>query len=576
MNWLKKYGLLFVLFLTAVVYIPSLSNGFTHLDDYVQVVNNGNIKSFGFANLTAIFSSTSVGMYQPLTTLLYALTYQFFGSQAFGFHFLSLLFHLLNIILFFSLLKKFSIEPLKALLFTAIFAVHPMQVESVSWISAFSNLTYTLFYLLALICYRNFQLSNKRKAYGLVLLFFILSLLSKSTAVTLPLILLAFDYFENGKLTRNNWLNKIPFFLLSVFFGLIAIYSRESAGQLSDLSVQFGWLDRIFLISHSILFYPIKWLIPIQLSAFYPYPEVLNGWLPWTYYLSPLLLLTLFWLVWKTRQNKFLVLGTLVYLFSISLVIQLIPVGNQLTTDRYVYLPMFGFVLVLYAFLKEINSKKLLPIFGLWTLLLLIVTIPQSKLWKNDQLIWENVIDIYPNVAQAYNNLGSYQLQNGEAQKAFQNFDQAVKLKPYYADALSNRGNLYSKMGKSQKAIADFDAAIKLRPHADAYFNRANEYVRLGKLNAALNDYEESIALNPSPDTYTNWAYALLLLKEGKEAENKLKMALEISPQFAQAHFLLGMIAEQQGDLTVACQHFQTAAQQKHKQAEAAVKRFCR
>jgi Flp pilus assembly protein TadD len=342
------------------------------------------------------------------------------------------------------------------------------------------------------------------------------------------------------------------------------------------LSVQFDWFDRLFLISYSIFFYPIKWLFPFELSAFYPYPELNNGLFPWMYYASAIALVVAFWLIWKLRKRTYLVLGSLFYFFSISVVLQIIPVGNQLTTDRYMYLPMLGLLIIVYELIRSIQVKKLLPLFGAWALFLLFASHQRTKIWANDQLIWEDVIDKHPNVAQAYNNLGSYLLQKGQAQIAFNHFNKAIQLKPYYADALSNRGNIYSQQGETQKALNDFNQAIKLRPHADAYFNRANEYVRLGELQKAIKDYQASTELNVSPDTYTNWAYAHLQLKQTKEAEDKLQKALQLNPQFSQAHFLSGMVAQQQNKIDQACFHFQQAAMQNHARGVQALERFCR
>src|SRR5690554_33731 len=576
MQWIKKHVfLLVILLLTVGTYFSSLSNDFTHLDDYVHVVKNPNIRSLNIGQVNAIFSSTTVGMYQPVSTLFYAICYNFLGKEAVNFHCLSLFFHLLNISLVVILLSKFDVEKSKAILFAGIFAFHPMQVESVAWVSAFSNLAYSCFYLAALIHYRNYTL-GKQKAYIFTLIFFLLSLFSKSTAVTLPVVLLAMDYFQNKKITTKAWLNKIPFFILSIIFGVITIYSRESAGHLSDLSIQFDWFDRIFLIAYSVLFYPVQWVFPFELSAFYPYPEISNGMIPWVYYLSLPLLVALLIFTWLKRKNTQLFFGVLFYLFSIAVVIQIIPVGNQLTTDRYIYLPMIGLMLILNSLLPQQWKKSQYIIFGCWALLLMIASQQRSKVWANDGLIWEDVIEKYPNVAQAYNNLGSYELKNGKTKQAFEHFNRAVKLKPYYADALSNRGNLYSQMGNSSSALNDFNKAIEFRPHADAYFNRANEYSRMGEYKKAIDDYQASAALKKSADTFTNWAYALLQLKNISEAKSKLQEAINLDDNFSQAHFLNGMISQQEGNFSSACQHFKKASKQNHPQANQALQRFCR
>lgn len=572
---LNQYGLAILLLLSVIAFFPGLQNNFTHLDDYVQLVENKSVEEISIENIQTIFSSTTVGMYQPLSTLVYAVSYQIDGANPIVFHALSLFVHLINVVLVFILLKKLSIKKELALILTAIFALHPMQVESISWVSAFSNLLYSCFFLIALIYYRNYQKSPQFKWYLLTLLFFFFSLLSKSTAITLPLILIVLDYFNKQKVGKREVLDKIPLLALSVAFGIITLYSRESAGHLSDLSIQFDWIDRIFLISYSVFFYPFKWIFPIGLSAFYPYPELTNGLLPWFYYAAFGALIILFWALWKNRKNTYLITGFLFYLISISLVLQLIPVGNQLTTDRYLYLPSIGLLLMLYGFIRLINIKKIIPIFSILCILLLMASRERTKVWASDQLIWEDVIDQYPKVAQAYNNLGSYALQKGKLKEAFNYFDQAVQLKPYYADALSNRGNLYSQQGNSKLALNDFNKAIQMRPHADAYFNRANEYVRLGQSQKAVADYQASVQLKPSADSYTNWAYALLQLNDINRAMEKLNQALSVDPNFAQAHFLSGMIYQKQQMRNKACVHFQRAAQLNHLKAKQAVKQFC-
>lgn len=575
---LKKSNFLFLFAIGIAIlatYFSSFENAFTYLDDQVQVVNNSTIKQLSAENVKAIFSSTSVGMYQPMTTLIYAVIYQLNGLSPFAFHFASALFHFLNTLILFLLLKELKFTHWLLYLMCTIFAMHPMQVESVAWVSAFSNLVFTSFYLSSLLLYLHFINGKKKLHYWLSCFLFLLSCFSKATAISLPLILIAIDFYQHKNLKWKNLVNKLPFLLVSITFGLIAINSREAAGHLSDLSLNFGLIDRVFLISYSLLFYPIKFLWGFNLSAFYPYPELSNGFLPWAYYAAFLVLLGCVGLLYKFRNQKELLIAALLYLLMIAPTLHFVPVGNQLTTDRYIYLPMLGLLLFLGFLFKNLpmNYFKYATIFlavGLG-----LMSFERSKVWQNDKQLWTDVIAKHPNVAQAYNNLGSYVLLEGKKQEAFQNFDKAIQLKPYYADAYNNRGNLYSQAGKSEKAMADFNKAIELRPHADAYFNRGNELSKSGNFQMAIDDYSQSLSLKKSSDTYTNRAFAKMNLNADAEAVNDLKSALKLDPTYHQAYFLLAMEARKRVDFDAACRYLQKAAQYGNQKAAAGFRELC-
>ncbi len=564
----------FLLFLCSLsVYLGSFGFEFTMLDDKVQVVNNLAIRSINWSNIKTIFSSTSVGMYQPLTTFIYAIAYQLKGLDASTFKAFSFFFHCFNCILLFQIFKKFKLKQIVAMILVGIFALHPLQVESVSWVSAFSNLVFTSFYLISLLFYLKYEATKNQANYFFSFLFFLFSCFSKSMAVSLPVLLL---FYLISKLSdkKINWIQLIPFFVISVVFGLITIFSRESVGHLSDLSVQFNWLDRIFLISYSVLFYPFKFLIPFDLSAFYPYPRLDNGFLPLSYYISLPILLFLFYISWAYRKHFLLFFGAGFYLISIALVTQIIPVGNQLTTDRYIYLPMIGLLFILGHFLQQIKRPPLV-IFLLIPFLLAFKSYQRTKIWENDQLIWEDVIQKYPNVAQAHNNLGSFLQLQGQNKRALTEYNLAIKLKPYYADAFSNRGSLLAQKGDIKKALLDYDKAIELKPHADAYFNRANTFAELGKFNLAIQDYTKSIAIQKSSDAFTNRAFIYLKTKSIDQAIADLRNALKIKPQDDRAHFLMGMSYKVQQKKSLACKAFKRAIQLGNKNAKRAYSDYC-
>tara|TARA_R110002096_G_scaffold72174_4_gene172170 strand:+ start:15600 stop:17339 length:1740 start_codon:yes stop_codon:yes gene_type:complete len=577
-NSMKRTFLFFLLItvILAWVYSQSIHFQFTHLDDYEQVVENKTIQSIDFAHLNAIFSSTSVGMYQPLTTWIYAIVYSIFQLNPLGYHLASLLFHLLNTVLVYLLLKEFKIEQFLNYFLVSLFAFHPLQVESVVWISAFSNLVFTSFFLTALLSYFKYQKTHKKQFYFLSLLLFTLSCFSKSSAVVFPILILAIDFIQSKGFNFKNILNKVPFFFVSLIFGIITLYSRENAGHLSDLSVQFSFFDRIFLSAYSLLFYPFKFLVPFELSAFYPYPGLSDGFLPFQFYLSFPVLILLAYLIWK-KGNVLLYTGVLFYIISILLVIQLIPVGNQLTTDRYSYLPLIGLLLILASFLQDaFKRKKALYFLFAIPLFLSFLSHKRTAVWENDQSIWQDVLSKHPKVAQAHNNLGSALLEEGAINRALTHFNQAIALKPYYADAYVNRGSLLAMKGESAKAIENYSKAIELKPHANAYFNRANEFTKIKDFQKALLDYSESIRIEPSADAFTNRAYLYVQEKDFANAHQDLEKAMRIDENYDQAYFVLGIVLHQERKIQAACQAFKKAVNLGNENAKMAVNQFCK
>ena len=577
MKWDKSILYSFAIAIIAcAIYLPGINNSFTFLDDHVQVVGNPFIKSLDFNSIKGIFSNFFVGMYQPVTTLLYAVTHSLFGINPTAFHLLSLLIYVVNSIIVFKLLQHFLNSKKLSFLLCILFLVHPMQVESVAWVSAFSNLLFSFFFLTAFWSYINYQANRKIKYLVLCFILFLLSCASKSAAVVFPIILLSYDYYLSKEVNLKLLLQKIPFLAISVLFGVLTIFGRETAGHLSDLTETFSAWDRVFLVSHSFLFYPTKFILPYQLSAFYPYPALNNGSLPLLYYLSSILIIILFTTIILLRKKRLLVFGASWFIITIALVLQFVPFGNQITTDRYIYLPLFGLLLILGFLLQKVKDSKLILLFSIPLILLSFMSFQRVQIWKNDEALWTSVIETHPNVSQAYNNLGSYALKSNKGKKAFDYFNQAIRIQPNYADAYSNRGNLFAQDGRSDAAMKDFNKAIQLKPHADAYFNRANEYSKLNQLNKAISDYTKSIELDPKVDSYTNRAFTYLKLKNIELARQDLKTAQKLNPNYGRAYFLEGVLEQNLGNSAAACTAFLKAANFGEKSAKEAYSKTCR
>ena len=574
MKFLKENWIYFVLLIAfSLTFIPVLDLPFSNLDDYVQVVENPFLKQLNFAAIIGIFSNTFVGMYQPITTTAYLLIAQIHGIDPFWFHFASLVTHLINGILVYNVLRHFCKKETAQIL-SILFIVHPLQVESVAWVSAYSNLLFSSFSLLSIDAYIKHCKTQKKPPYWRSLLFFLFATLAKSSAISLVLVLPLLNLYFLGKITLKKLFGHIPFALVGLFFGIITLLSRESAGHLSELSQRFDLIDRTIIVTRNLLYYPVKFVWPNSLSIFYPFPESGIG-LPWNYYLSIPLLSLVAYLVFKYRSNNKIWFGVLFYLCTIVLVVQIIPLGNQLTTDRYLYLPMVGlFILVSFLIDKHFGKKHVRLLIAL-PILFSFLSFQRLQLWRNDGLLWADVLHKHPNVAQAHNNLGSYLLKQGKSKEAFVHFEKATLLNPNYADAHSNLGNWYSKNNQSGKAIEQFNIAIDLRPHADAYFNRGNEYAKFKKFELAIEDYSSSIALMAHEESYTNKAYSLIQLGKLNAAEKELTTALNLNPNYGRALFLMGILSRMNQNQTEACSYFRRAMRQGDVNAQQAFKNYC-
>lgn len=569
----EKTAYLSIILMGFAVYYQQLFHGYTFLDDHVQVFQNPIIQAFTFKNIVAIFSQFTVGMYQPLSSLIYMICWKLGSGEPFAFHLLSLLTHIINAIIVWKIFKKLEFQKLVSLLGALIFLSHPVQVESVSWISAYSNLLSNFFLLLALLYYLK-KGSEKR---GIILFLFILACLAKSSAVIFPIFLFGLDYWKGKKLGVKSIVEKIPFFIISISFGLIGIFGRESAGHLSDLSVHFSAIDRIFLVGHNYLFYCYKAILPINLSSFYPYPDLVDNQLGIPFLLSPLVLLIFIGLIVKYRHNKKLVLGSILFFFGLLLSSQIIPFGNQIACERYLYFPLLGLCIVLLSLTASIKKNQNLFI-GLSIALIVMFAFlsnQRTQVWQSDKAIWQNVLEQFPEVAQAHNNLGSYYVLEKKSDSALYHFDKAVELKSYYADAYSNRGSLLLNLGLTNRALSDLNRAIELRPHADAYFNRANLFANQKNYELALEDYSRSISIEAKADAFTNRAYAYMRIGKTEEAKNDLMRSINQFPKYAQAYFLMGILQQQKRELNTACSYFKQAAKLGHEQAKGIAVQLC-
>lgn len=555
-----------ILLITILVYIPSLNNGFTNWDDIEQVVNNEDIQELAFTNTKTVFSSFYVGMYQPLTEQLYTIIYSVFGPSASAFHAFSLLLHLLNIFLVFILVRIFSRREMPALITAALFALNPLQTESVAWVSAMSNLLYSTFFLAGIIAYIRYARNGKLNAYVLSLLWFILSILSKPAAAVFPVVILFLDIYFRRKLQLRLILEKLPFFLIAIIIGLVVIMARDEAGHIIDISERFSWADRFFMVAYALSFYIARLFVPIGLSAFHPYPE--NG-LQVVYYIAPLIPIMIIFMLYRLKGElrRQVMAGLFFFFISIALVLELIPLGVQVVKERYVYLPSIGmyyaFAVILLFFTETARRKSWVTplITSCLVLVFGILSYGRVQTWHNSIALWDDVLETYPEASAALINRGNAWQEQENYSRAIADYSLAVQYEPMAADAFMNRGLAYYNLDNYPNALKDYDRAISLGMNdADTYMNRGLIRAAATDITGAKEDFELAVTIDPgNDDAWVNLGLVQARLAMLKEAFISFSSALRASPSSARAYYWRGMLQLQLGNNDEACRDLQAA-----------------
>ncbi len=534
-----------IIALTVIVYLPSLKNAFTNWDDPYYVTDIGLIRNLSLQTIKTFFSTYVADNYHPLTMLSLAVNYKLSGLNPEGYHITNLLLHLCNILLVFVFIRKLSGDWRIAAITSLLFSIHPMHVESVAWVSERKDVLFTFFYLLALCVYVDYVNAPKLKLYFAVFILYILSLLSKGMAVTLPLVLLLVDYYKGRKFNTKSFFEKIPFIMLSIVFGVIAIYAQHST-QALESNVGVSYFDRIIFASYAMVIYLWKAIFPFHLSCFYDYPIKTNGYYPFIFYLSPIILIVLGYLIYKlSRKNKNAGFAALFFIFTIGIVLQLLPVGKAIIAERYTYVPYIGLSFLAGKGIVSITGNKnmlqsirvgVISAFAIVTLIFTWLTYQQCYAWKNSLTLWTEVINNSPS-ALAYCNRGQYFMESGNNDEAIADFTKSIEMRDYVA-AYLNRSSVYLKMGLVDKALDDCNKMISLSPDNAYAYNTKGECLNEKKeYTESVEAVDKAIQLKPDYDLpcYTK-GNALNSLGKYDEAIIAFNSAININSRFKEAY----------------------------------------
>jgi tetratricopeptide (TPR) repeat protein len=619
--------LLLILLITFIVYTPSKNAKFTNWDDDGYVTDNMDITSFKKHKLK-LLTETYEANYHPLTMLSYAFDYSTGKLNPKIYHRTNMVLHLLNAALVFWLIILLTGNPEMALIVGILFGVHPLNVESVAWISERKNVLYTLFFLSSIISYIKYLKEGKVKFYLLALSLFIFSLLSKGMAVSLSITLIAIDYlYDRELLSKKILLEKIPFLVLSVVFGLTAVHAQPIGTAEIDpfraAPLNNPLYEKILYATYNIGQYILKLFVPLKLAAFYPYPDKTNGVLPLQYYIVPFFIIAIMagclilFIKRKNNNSKFILFCSLFFLINIGLVLQLLPVGNAIMADRYVYVPCIGvFLLIALAYKYIIENKPrirnlfagALTVYCLW---LSYLAYQRCEVWHNSISLWTDEIEKYPNLGFPYNERGLAKDQLGDLEGAIGDYKKCIELDPLFYKAFNNKGVMELVKGDYRTAISDFDKSLSIsKGFALAWENRARAKSLSKDYKGAIEDYSFYLKLNPNNhkiyftrglmkyflkdypnaiadytraidlapenmEIYSNRGVARSIMKDYRGAILDFNRALELDPAYNPAYYNRAKVKLQIGLQSEACLDLQKAAEYGHAEAGKEFNQYC-
>lgn len=543
----SAFQLFLILSLTVLAYQPTLKNNFIYLDDDSHLLDNSTIRVLDVNHARQIFTTTVSKVYAPLTFLSFAVEYHFFRYAPFIYHLDNLLLHLAVTALVFYFALLMGLSSRAAFLAALLFGIHPMHVESVSWVTERKDVLYGFFYMLALCFYLKYLDQRKMMFYLWAILCGILSVLAKPMALSLPLVLLVLDWFKARALNREAFVDKVPHFLYVVPIAWIT-YSLNARIPGQDA------VQALLIWIWSGVFYIHKFLFPLTLVPMYSLPQPVSLSHP-AYVQAVCLLVLIACCLFRFGKNRWIIFAALFYFCSMFFLFRYDnAVDKSIVADRFMYLPCLGICLV-FGHMAEVLLGKMLihrrilrflavvcmsVVIGL----LSVKTLTQTMIWKDSVAFWTYVIQKYPENALAYGNRGMAYKDTGKPDLAFADLNKSLGLNPQDALGYNNRGLLFADKGDMTSAMADFQKAILLRPDfAEAYNNIGNIYGLKGNFQQALNYFQKATKLDPlSFDTYANMGNIYFYMKQYDSALENFDKALKINPNSDQTYIKRGMI----------------------------------
>ena len=619
-HYLKLYLALAIALLTFLVYLPSLQNDFVDWDDSLYIFLNPHITSLDRSFFNWAFFDLSYGSnWHPLTWVSHAVDYAVWGLNPLGHHLTNNMLHTFNTFLVVLLIMRLIVVargttdadtdvslPDGSVLIAAcvtglLFGLHPLHVESVAWVSERKDLLCALFFLLTLMSYERYVITETarknlfswlyNRRYLLTIVFSLLALLSKPMAVSIPAVLLILDWHPFNRIhsLKTFWvafLEKVPFIALALFSSIMTVLAQKTAIAQQEV---LGLQTRMLVAAKSLVLYMWKMLIPHNLIPLYVYPKEMS-FVSFEYLFPPLLILGITTAcIFAAKKSKLWLVVWSYYVVTLIPVIGIVQAGNQSMADRYTYLPGIGPCLIIglsvawtttrvdklpgyNLVLKSVGALAVIVLLSAMSYL----TVKQIEIWENTISLFSHQIEASPQeYYKAYLIRGKAFTEKGHFEKSVKDFNMAIALNPFFHESYHLRAAVYAKIGQHDKAIEDYTTSIRTRPTLSAYYERGiafskngetdkaiadfrmvvsrnpldyDAYTRLGvlygktgSLNKAIESFEKAIDINPKNQfTYGNRGYAYSLIGDKESALEDFTRALELDDSYTSAYINRG------------------------------------
>jgi protein O-mannosyl-transferase len=544
MPWLRQDWVfaLLLLVLTTLAYFPAL-NGTPIWDDDAHITRPELRSWDGLVKIWTQPGSTQ--QYYPLVHTFFWIEHQLWGDTPLGYHLVNIVLHCISALLLLKILRRLEIPG--AWLAAAIFTLHPVQVESVAWISELKNTLSGVFYLGSGLVYLKFDRTRKLGPYLTAIALFLLGLLSKTVIATLPAALLLIFWWKRAKLSfkRDAW-PLLPFFILGITAASVTAWIERTLIGAGGSAYSFSLIERFLIAGRVTWFYLGKLLWPLDLNFIYPRWQTSQS--VWWQYLFPVALaLTLAILLWLSRRRRAPLAGMLFFigtLFPVLGFLNIYPFRYSLVADHFQYLALLGIIVPISAgitlLFEHLRPWSRWAGYTLCAFLLITMTLlsyAQSGIYQDVETVWQTTIRKNPTAWMAHNNLGAVLLKKGQLDDAIDHFNKAIEIKPDEASAYANLGNAWLEKGELGEAIYRYQKAVELKPgEAGVHYNLANALLARGEVDEAIAEYQATLAINPNNgDAHNN--LGAVLLQQGKldEAIDHYQKALEINPQDVRA-----------------------------------------
>jgi protein O-mannosyl-transferase len=584
----NRYAVLAVcaglLVLTAIVFGATVRHGFVNYDDEQYVVENPQVaRGLTVEGLRWAFTRSHASNWHPLTWLSHMADVALYGvTHPGGHHLTSVLLHAATAVILFLVLLKATGALWPSALVSALFAVHPLHVESVAWVAERKDVLSGLFFVLTLAAYVGYVRRPSISRYLLVAGFFTLGLLSKPMLVTLPFVLLLLDYwplerFSNATtsnaspggnkgrvaVVKRLVMEKLPLFAVAVASAVVTYAVQESArGSMSHLTA----VSRVANALDSYAAYLWKFVYPVQLAVFYPHP---GDALPFWRIVAACLVLGVISaaaLAWR-QQHPYLLVGWLWYLGMLVPVIGFVQVGSQAMADRYTYLTQIGlYIAVAWGAVHVVGTSSLRHrMCGVISCVVVVILSAgawrQVSYWKDSETLWTHALAVTSRNHEAHNHLARALAERGEIDAAVTHYRQALEIRPDLVEAHNNLGNVLAARGDNAAAVAHYRTALNIKPdYVEARNNLGLALADEGQLDAAITEYRRALALDPdAAAAHYNLGNALAARDEIDAAIAHYEKALDVRPDFAEVHNNFGTLLAARGQADAAIAHYRRA-----------------